>query len=324
MKQKQIEISTRQAMLRDKLVTLMEKKNMKPAEIARITGRSEGTISELLRGKKNFTDKLLGVIHDSLRDYMGEENLVATRQYNKMWNIAKAGKQMSDMRLVVGNTGIGKSVVFKKFAEENESCWYLKIDRKEITWNRFLFMVATEMGVRLEKKRKRFGSAYLMDRIIEMVEEKSGSNPMLIIDESEVARVSLFKELKNLRTATEGLLSIVIVGITEVMDRVGRMAGLECRAYDAPNGTYHRWYPINENSNQYTTFARRISVFRIDNISSKDIEDFCFEKGITNQAVIAMAQTRWWNYEDADRAIRRAERMNIDLAAITPAEFEVL
>lgn len=321
---KQIEISARQATLRDKLVSLMEKKNMKPAEIARITGRSEGTISELLRNKKNFTDKLLAVIHDSLRDYMGEENLVATRQYNKMWNIAKAGKQMSDMRLVVGNTGIGKSVVFKKFAEENESCWYLKIDRKEITWNSFLFMIATEMGVRLDKKRKRFGSAVLLDKIIQMVEEKSGSNPMLIIDESEVARVSLFKELKNLRTATEGLLSIVIVGITEVMDRVGRMAGLECRVYDASNGISHRWYPINENSNQYTTFARRISVFRIDNISSKDIEEFCFEKGITNPAVIVIAQARWWNYEDADRAIRRAERMGLDLSAITPSEFEIL
>ncbi len=322
--EKTIEISAKQALLRDRLMLLMEKKNMKPAEIARISGRSEGTVSELLRNKKAFSDKLLQVVHESLKDYMGEENLVATRQYNKMWNIAQAGKKMSDMRLVVGNTGVGKSVVFKKFAEESESCWYIKIDRKEITWNRFLLEVATEMGVRLPRKRKRFTSSMLLDAIIQMVEEKAETNPMLIIDESEVARVSLFKEFKNLRTATEGLLCITIVGITEVMERVGKMAGLECRAYEGANGYVYRWYPVKENSNQYTTFARRISVFRIDNISSEDIAAFCNDKGIVNNQVIALAQARWWNYEEADRAIKRADRMGIDLSRITPGEFEVL
>lgn len=319
-----IKISPKQALLRDKLIQLMDKKNMKPAEIARISGRSEGTMSELLRNKKAFSDKLLNVVHDSLKDYMGEEDLVSTRQYNKMWNIAHAGKKLSDMRLVVGNTGVGKSVVFKKFAEENESCWYIKIDRKEVTWNRFLLQVAIEMGVRLPRKRKRFSSSMLLDAIIELVEAKADSNPMLIIDESEVARISLFKEFKNLRTATEGLLNITIVGITEVMERIGKMAGLECRAYEGANGFVHRWYPVKENSNQYTTFARRITVFRIDNISSEDIAAFCHEKGITNEQVIALAQSRWWNYDEADRAIKRAERMNIDLSRITPGEFEVL
>jgi hypothetical protein len=39
---------------------------------------------------------------------------------------------------------------------------------------------------------------------------------MLIVDESEVMKNNFLKEFKNLRTATEDLLSIVIVGITEV------------------------------------------------------------------------------------------------------------
>lgn len=321
---KEIEISTKQSALRDKLIVLMGKKNLKPAEIARITGRSEGTISELLNNKKAFTNKLLNVIYDSLKDYLGEENLVDTRQYVKMWNIAQAGKAASDMRLVVGNSGIGKSVVFKKFAEENECCWYIKIDRKELTWNRFLLGVAIEMSIRLDKKRKRFSTSYLLDKIIELVEEKADTNPMLIVDESEVARNSFYKEFKNFQTATEGLMNITIVGITDVMKRVGKMAGLECRSYETVKGYVYRWYPAKENSNQYTTFARRISVFRIDNISKEDIARFCKEKGITNEKVIELASERWWNYDEADRAIKRAERMGIDLSEITVEEFELL
>lgn len=319
-----ITISEKQTSLKDKLVVLMDKKNLKSSEIARITGRSEGTISELLRDKKSFSDKLLNVIYDTLKDYMGDDDLVSTRQMNKIWNIAQAGKTMSDMRLIVGNTGVGKSTVLRKFAEENECCYYIKIDRKELTWNRFLFRLATEMGIKLDKNRKRFSTSFLLDQIIAMVEEKADSNPQVIIDESEVAKNSFYKEFKNLRTATEGLLSIVIAGISDVVNKIGKIAGLECRAYQSANGVVQRWYPTKENSNQYTTFARRISVFRIDNISTEDIANFCQEKGITNKEVIKLASERWWNYEEPDKAFKRADRMGINLSTITIAEFEVL
>ena len=325
METKKVTISEKQVNLRDRVLALMEKKNLNNAEIARITGRSEGTISDFLNNKKPFTDKLLNVIFDSLKDYMGEDDLVQTRQYTKMWNIAKAGKQMSDMRLVVGNTGVGKSVLFRKFAEENECCYYVKIDRKEMTWNNFLSTVAKEMSIELNKKRKRFSTSYLLDKIIAKVEEKADSNPQLIIDEAEIGKNSLFKDFKTLQTATEGLLSIVIVGIAELPNRIGKMAGLECRSYQIPTGGYaYRWYPVKENSNVYTTFARRISVFRIDNISTDDITAFCEEKGIRNPKVIAIACDRWWSYEDASKAVKRAERMGIDLTTITPEEFEIL
>ncbi|MDH6309379.1 transcriptional regulator with XRE-family HTH domain [Dysgonomonas sp. PFB1-18] len=319
-----VTISEKQSGLRDRLKTLMDKKNLKSSEIARITGRSEGTISELLRDKKAFSDKLLNVIYDSLKDYMGEDNLVSTRQKNKIWNIAQAGKTMSDMRLIVGNTGVGKSTVLRKFAEENECCWYIKIDRKEMTWNRFLFRMATEMGIKLDKNRKRFSTSFLLDQIILMVEEKADMNPQVIIDESEVAKNSFYKEFKNLRTATEGLLSIVIAGITDVINKIGKIAGLEFKTYQSASGYAYRWYPTKENSNQYTTFARRISIFRIDNISTEDIASFCVDRGITNKAVIKLACERWWNYEEPDKAFKRAERMGINLSNITVEEFEVL
>nr|WP_297164348.1 AAA family ATPase [uncultured Dysgonomonas sp.] len=320
----EIKITEKQAGLRDKLKMLMEKKNLKPSEISRITGRSEGTISELLRDKKSFSDKLLNVIYDTLKDYMGEDDLVGTRQYNIIWKVADTGKKASDMRLIVGNTGVGKSTVLRKFAEENECCWYVKIDRKEMTWNRFLFRLATEMGVRLDKNRKRFSTSYLLDKVIAMVEEKADCNPQVIIDESEVAKNSFYKEFKNLRTATEGLLNITIAGITDVVKKIGKIAGLELKTYETQNGFQYRWFPTKEDSNQYTTFARRISVFRIPNISTEDIENFCREKGITNTKVLKMASERWWNYEEPNKAFIRAERMGIVLSQITPEEFELL
>lgn len=320
----EIKINAKQADLRDKLVSLMDKKNLKPAEIARITGRSEGTISELLRDKKQFTDKLLNVIYDSLRDYMGDNELVSTRQFNKITNILQTGKNASDMRLIVGNTHIGKSETSKRFAQENSYCWYVKIDRKEMTWNRFLFKVANEMGIALNKERKRYSTSYLLDKIISFIEEVADNNPQLIIDESEVAKNSFFKEFKNLRTATDGLLSIIIVGISDVLNKLAKLSGLESRKYETSTGFNYRWFPTKENSNQYTTFVSRITVFRIDNMSTDDVEAFCKAKGITSPEVIKLASARWWNYAEADRACKRAERMGIVLSELTVQEFEIL
>jgi hypothetical protein len=324
--EKEIKITNKQSILRDKILSLMDKKSLKASEIARISGRSEGTISELLRSKKTFSDKLLNVIYDALRDYIGENELVSTRQFNKIWSIAKASKQLSDMRLVVGNTGIGKSVVLKKFAEENTRSYYVKIDRKEMTWRQFLLKVCMAMGVRMERKRVMLSTAYLLDRIVKFCEENSDDNPQLIIDESEFAKTSFFKDLKGLFTATEGLLSIVIAGITSVMDTVAKVAGLEVVS-DASGSTSeykYRWYPVKNSSNIFTTFARRVSLFRIDNISRGDIANFCSEKGIRDKKVIEMAASRWWNYDEADRAVNRALRMDFKLDKLTPEEFEVL
>lgn len=318
-------INQKQADLRDRLMTLMEKKNLKPAEIARITGRSEGTMSELLRDKKQFSDKLLNVIYDSLRDYLGDNDLVHTRQFDKIWNILRSGKQASDMRLVVGNTHLGKSATAQRFAQENECCWYVKIDRKELTWNQFLQKVANGMEIKLKKDKKRFSTSYLLDQIIALVEEKADANPQLIIDESEVAKNSFFKEFKNLRTATEGILSIAIIGISGVIERLAKLSGLESRKYETSTGSYNfRWYPTKENSNAYTTFVSRISVFRIENMTAEDASNFCLSKGITNKDVIKLAAARWWNYAEADRACKRAERSGVVLSEMTPKQFELL
>lgn len=315
-KKQQESVSDLQNQLREKLEMLKRQKGLKNNEIAAITGRSEGTISDLLGSKKAFSDNLIHSVMNKLGDYFQDGDLVTTlRQYSKMWNIASACKKAADMRLVVGNTGIGKSVVFKKFAAEHEYCYYMKIDRK-LTWNKFLQEVNRAMGIEVTRK----STNALFDAIITKVEHISGYNPMLIIDESEELPNPVFKALKNLYTGTEGLLGIMIVGITDVANRLGKIAGLQVE--------YQRniinFYPNRDDSNQYTTMVRRLNAFRIDNVEACDIAEFCQTKGITNKEVIKLASQKWWNFDVASRKMKRAQAMGINLSTISKEEFELL
>lgn len=309
-------VSELQMQLKEKLEVLKRQKGLKNNEIAVITGRSEGTVSDLLGSKKAFSENLIYSVMNKLGDYFQDGELVTTlRQYTKMWNIATACKKAADMRLVVGNTGIGKSVVFKKFAAENEYCYYLKIDRK-LTWNKFLLAVNRAMGIEVQRK----SSNALFDAVITKVEHISGHYPMLIIDESEVLDNAIFKGMKNLYTATEGLMGVLIVGITDVAKRLGKIAGLQVE--------YQRniinFYPYRDDSNQYTTMVRRLNGFRIDNVEAGDIEEFCHTKGIVDKEVIKLAARKWWNFDVAARKMKRAVAMGINLGNMSVEEFELL
>ena len=304
------QISATQTQFREKLNAMKANKGLKNNEIANITGRSESVISEILNEKRQFDDKLIYSMMSKLSDYFQEGDLVTTLpQYGKMYNIAESCKKASDMRLVVGNTGIGKSVVFKKYASETPDVYYLKVDRP-YSWNKFLLEVNRVMGIDIQKKT----TTVLLDNIIRKVEICSGNSPMLIIDEAEVLRNPIYKQIKNLHTATEGLLGIILVGITEVKSRIAKLDWLDP----------YSWKPNREDSNMYTTFARRLKVLRIDNIGSEDIAEFCHMKGIVNQDVITLAADKWWNYAEADRAIRRAQAMGIELDKISVEEFNLL
>jgi len=304
------QINTLQCQFKEKLLSLKANKGLKNNEIANITGRSESVISEILNEKRQFDDKLIYSMMSRLADYFHEGDLVTSlRQYVKIYNIAGSCKNASDMRLVVGNTGIGKSVVFKKYASETPDVYYMKVDRP-YSWNKFLMEVNRVMGIDIQKRT----TNTLLDNIIHKIEVNSGNSPMLIIDESEVLRNTIYKQIKNLHTATEGLLGIILVGITEVKSRIAKLSWLDP----------YSWKPNREDSNMYTTFARRLKVLRIDNIGGEDIAEFCHMKGITNEEVIAIAIDKWWNYAEADRAIRRAVAMGIDLEKMTVEEFNLL
>lgn len=315
MGKKDLEISALQQSLRDKLLQLKQQKGLRNNELSAIIGRSEGTTSDLLGDKKTFSDKLVQSVLAKLGDYTVDGDVVTgVRQYQQMWNIANACKQASDMRLTVGNTGIGKSLVFRKFAQENGDVYYYKVDR-QLSWNVLLQELNRTFGIRIGKK----SSNVLLDNIIRKIEETSGNNPMLIIDESEVLSNSIYKHIKNLYTATEGILGIVVVGISEVKSRIARISGLDADT----------WIPVKTDSNQYTTFARRLKLHRLPNIGKNseglhDIAVFCRAKGITNESVIEAACKKWWNYGEAVHAINRARKFGLAPETLTIEEFEVL
>jgi type II secretory pathway predicted ATPase ExeA len=297
---------------------LKEQKGLSNKDVSVITQRSEGTISDLMNSGKSFSDKLIFSVKAKIADYIGHdanELVTSLTQYRLIDNIASACKRKSDMRLVVGNTGIGKSVVCKEFSSRNENSYYFKADRK-YTRNKLFLELNRVMMCPITNK----SSNALLDNIIRKVEETTEGNPILFIDEAEVLPNARFKDLKDLFTATEGLLGIMIVGITDTARKLAKLSGLTVDF----KGSIINFYPLKTDSNDYTTMVRRINGFRISNISPEDIVEYCRSKGIKNEDVLKEASKKWWNYGLAETKINRALRIGFNLPEMTLEQFNRL
>jgi DNA transposition AAA+ family ATPase len=129
-----------------KLLELKTTKGLKNNELASMIQVSEGTMSDLLNGKKEFSETLISKCLSKLTDFSVTENIVPVRQAEQITNILKTAQTKADMRLIIGNTGIGKSLICKKVAKDNSNTYYLKIDRA-YTWGDLLVDICRIMGI---------------------------------------------------------------------------------------------------------------------------------------------------------------------------------
>ncbi|MBY0244791.1 MAG: ATP-binding protein [Sphingobacteriaceae bacterium] len=312
-------ISKQQQELSTQINNMMRNKGINQAVVSRIARCSTGTVSDLLGGKKQFSNRLLNIIGERIKVYAstdGDKELIKElRQFKIINSVTAECHKQAVFGLLVGNTGLGKSIALQYYTKKNKNTYYIKIDRK-LTWNQLLNLIAMEFGLMTAKGKKREVKRYQTNKLMDMITsfiESQEQIPCLIIDESEGLSLAVLKNFKNLYTATQDLLSIVICGITDVRNKIAKIAGLD-----------HEWLPKEDESNVYTTFARRLKRFTIPNISMDDMQVFCGKFGIVDAKIIALATKMWWNYDEAAFRIRLAQSMGINLSTLTTEEFELI
>lgn len=309
-------ISTQQKQVQKDLNFLITEKGLTQSKLANLTGRSPSVISEIIKEARTFAPGILNTISERLAKYLAQGDLIQeVEQYQVIYNTAmKAlkGQKNSKKRMtsvfehLVGGSGLGKTAVMSEFANSyKEFVYMVRLDRG-MSWRELLQGIAYEMGMLKEEGKgsqrevKRLQSSKLLDMITRKIEEivvdeSVGNFPVLIIDEGEEIPNATLRKIKNLYTATEGMLSIIICGINKNKNRLYKLAGMR------PDGSLKDQMIQNE----YTTFVRRINFVTVPQISIDDLTIFCKHKGITSQKAMDIIYTTglWWNYQIASDMI---------------------
>ena len=151
----------------------------------------------------------------------------ATPQFMQIISALEEAKKFGRTKMLIGETGVGKTYAIKKFAEKMPENTYVITVSDVYLLEDIIMELCDLLGVsRFNSATGRTMATYskktrldkVVARLIEIKE--SGGKPILIFDEAENMNISVLKSIKGLYDQLKDHCSIVLVGTNRLIDRI--------------------------------------------------------------------------------------------------------
>lgn len=210
----------------------MKQHGLSQNEFARLTGVNASYLSNIMKGVFTFKNSRTGAdseidvkwfnaIADKIGFAVKKEYwpLVETEQFLDIAKELTEAKETSTTRIIVGETGCGKTYTVNKFAKAYPVGTYVVTCNKNDRISDIIRKIQRELGVSFD------GSiSARIDRIsMELSREyDNGNQPMLIFDESEYLSVTGLLSIKTIYDYLKGTCSIVLIGTNDILNKLER------------------------------------------------------------------------------------------------------
>lgn len=147
---------------------------------------------------------------------------VLTTQFKTIVAELKGAKEDARIRMIIGETGCGKSYAIDRFRKGNPRGTYVVTCSGQTCQSSLIqrILYALRMDCR--------GNCdYLLGRISAEIrnQQLAGDKPILILDEAENLRLPTFKAVKSIYDYLKGQCGIVLIGTDQLLDKLEKMSG---------------------------------------------------------------------------------------------------
>ena len=210
----------------------MADKGISQNELAKLTGVNASYLSNILKGVFTFTNSRTGEespIADkwflAMADRIGVKikkeywPLVQTEQFIDIVKELTEAKESAATRIIVGETGCGKSYTVERFRLAYPQGTYV------VTCNQNDKICDLVRKIQQALKVSFDGSvSYRIDRISMELSRiaDNGQHPVLIFDEAEYLTVRGLLSIKTIYDYLKGICGIVMIGTTDILDKLER------------------------------------------------------------------------------------------------------
>lgn len=211
----------------------MSDKGLSQNEFAKITGVNVSYLSSMMKGvftfvnirkgeKSEIDDKWFSQLAKTIGYQISKEYwpLRHTDQFINIIKELEEAKQTATTRILVGETGCGKSYSVDKFAKANPLGTYIVTCNQNDTISDLIRKIQTAMKVSFE------GSvSYKIDRISMELSRgaDNGYRPLLIFDEAEYLSVRGLLSIKTIYDYLKGICGIVLIGTGDILNKLERV-----------------------------------------------------------------------------------------------------
>lgn len=180
--------------------------------VARAIGVSSSTLS-LWRSMeyKGVVDRVTKKVESYLQSYRQRKQArklvlpyYPTRSTKKIIELAKICHAYSKIGIAYGKSGIGKSCGVQEYLKSDPNALLIEVD-ETYTKKVMLEDIASQLGIKTEKNT----SSELMR---EIVRDLTGTNRLLIVDETEFLGTASLNTLRRIWDKTGGTIGILLVG----------------------------------------------------------------------------------------------------------------
>lgn len=210
--------------------TYMSDKGISQNEFARFTAVNASYLSSIMNGVFTFTnartrketdidDKFFLMIAKAIgykvsKDYWP---LVETDQFVDIAKELTEAKETATTRIIVGETGCGKSYTVNKFMQAYPSGTYVITCNQNDTINDLIRKIQSALKVSFEGT-----VSYKIDRVSMELSRiaDNGYNPILIFDESEYLSVRGLLSIKTIYDYLKNICAIVMIGTSDILNKL--------------------------------------------------------------------------------------------------------
>ena len=221
--------SEKQSIMQAAQAYMMEK-GISQNELAKLTGVNSSYLSGMMKGIFTFTnsrngkesdidDKWFQAVASKIGFKLTKEYwpLVETEQFIDIVKELTEAKETATTRIIVGETGCGKSYTVDRFHQAYPSGTYVITCNQNDSISDLIRKIQKELRVNFD------GSvSYKIDRIsIELSRmADNAQQPMLIFDEAEYLSVRGLLSIKTIYDYLKGICSIVMIGTSDILNKL--------------------------------------------------------------------------------------------------------
>lgn len=291
----------------------LTRKNISQNELQRRSDVSY--LSGMMKGVYTYEDKRAGKTNPipdkwfhKLADYIGYRinkdywPTVATSQFKTVIAELKGAKKEARIRMIIGDTGCGKSYSIERFRQNNPTGTYVITCSGQTCQKSLIRRILQVLGMDCKGD-----CDFLLDRISAEIRNRqlAGHEPVLILDEAENLRLPTFKAVKSIYDYLKGKCGIVLIGTDQLLDKLEKLSKRN-------NEGMPQFY------DRFSSGERRLRP--IDHTYSEFLSALALEPGLQN---LILKQCRSYRglADYMEPALRKADEKGI---ALTEEFFRVL
>jgi transcriptional regulator with XRE-family HTH domain len=220
---------------------VMKAKGISPAELARITGISPATISQLFSGKyPGNNEEMLRKIAAATNYRTNEWKLLSTTNLRTIENLFEDARLGSRMLALHGETGMGKTAALTWLCSKTPNSYYI-LANVLMKQKDFVKAIQKAIGSDMEGT-----IVQRMEDVIEKLLQKQ--NPVLVIDDIGKLKEhsKCFYLLQLLFDRTEGRLGLVLAGTKAFPVFIQRQAGKDNMGFRELKRRVTYWQPLKD------------------------------------------------------------------------------